>query len=106
MSEIGKEISNPARRQIQPTRAGKFAQKPTGKAVGASTGADKTEPSFADDLKTFAKSVLLFGGLGCLIFYWKQAGLMAESIAVPSMCICTALFGWSIGKFATQRGNR
>jgi hypothetical protein len=51
-----------------------------------------------DSLKGCAKSVMLFGGLSVLVFYWQQAGLMAESIAVPSMCVCTALAGLGVGK--------
>lgn len=56
------------------------------------------EPNFMDNLKACAKAVMLFGGLSCLIFYWQQTGLMAESIAVPSMCVCTALAGWGAGR--------
>lgn len=56
------------------------------------------EVTWLDKLKASAKSGLLFGGLTCLIFYWKEAGLMASSIAVPSMCICTAMVGLAIGK--------
>lgn len=51
-----------------------------------------------EKLLAFAKSVILFGGLSCLIFYWSQAGLMDTSIAVPSMCVCSALAGWGVGK--------
>lgn len=59
---------------------------------------EKPEPNFVDKLKVCAKSAMLFGGLSCLLFYWEQAGLMAESIAVPCMCLCTALAGWGVGK--------
>lgn len=60
------------------------------------------EHTWMDSLKDFAKWVLLFGGLSFLIFYWMEAGLMAESIAVPSIAVCTALAGWGIGKNATR----
>lgn len=56
------------------------------------------KPNWMDNLKACAKSVLLFGGLSVLVFYWQQAGLMAPSIAVPSMCVCTALAGLGCGK--------
>ena len=59
---------------------------------------EKPEPNFVDKLKACTKSAMLFGGLSCLLFYWEQAGLMAESIAVPCMCLCTALAGWGVGK--------
>lgn len=39
-----------------------------------------------------------FGGLTALLFYWEHIGLMAETIAVPSMIACAALFGLGIGK--------
>jgi hypothetical protein len=44
-----------------------------------------------------------FGGLTGLLFYWEQIGLMAESIAVPSMIVCAALFGLGIGKVVGKR---
>lgn len=58
------------------------------------------ERTWMDKLKDCAKSVVLFGSLSCLVFYWQQAGLMASSIAVPTMCILTALAGWGVGKNA------
>ena len=56
------------------------------------------ECNWMDNLKNCVKWVIGFGGLSFLLFYWEQAGLMAESIAVPSMCLCTALAGWGLGK--------
>ena len=56
------------------------------------------ERSWMDNLKDCVQWVVGFGGLSFLLFYWEQAGLMAESIAVPSMCLCTALAGWGLGK--------
>jgi hypothetical protein len=85
------------------TKAEKKARKTTEDAVDASWAPVK-EPNWMDNLKACAKAVLLFGGLSFLIFYWKQTGLMAESIAVPSMCICTALAGWGAGR--NIKGNR
>ena len=85
------------------TQAEKKTQKPTDKAVDASWVPVK-EPNWMDNLKSCVKSVVLFGGLSFLIFYWQQAGLMASSIAVPSMCICTALAGFGAGR--TVRRNR
>ena len=86
------------------TKEAKVAQKPTEKAVDASWAPVK-EPNWMDNLKSCVKTMALFGGLSCLIFYWQQAGLMAESIAVPCMCVCTALAGWGAGKNA-MRGKR
>ena len=56
------------------------------------------EHSWMDNLKNCVQWVIGFGGLSFLLFYWEQAGLMAESIAIPSMCLCTALAGWGLGK--------
>lgn len=58
----------------------------------------KKQPSFFDNLKASARSALTFGGLNFLIFYWEHIGLMDESIAVPCMCVCSALAGWGVGK--------
>ena len=60
----------------------------------------KPAPNAMDKLKACAKWLGLFGSLSCLVFYWEQAGLMASSIAVPTMCVCTALGGWGLGKIA------
>ena len=54
--------------------------------------------TWMDDLKDCTKSTLIFGGLNVLIWYWEIAGLMDESIALPSMLACAALAGLGIGK--------
>jgi hypothetical protein len=54
--------------------------------------------NWMDDLKDCTKSTLIFGGLNVLIWYWEIAGLMDESIALPSMLACAALAGLGIGK--------
>jgi hypothetical protein len=45
-----------------------------------------------------AKWALTFGGLFGLILYWQLTGLMDPAAAGPSMCVCTALAGYGIGK--------
>lgn len=57
----------------------------------------KPAPNWKDKLISCVKRSVLFGGLSFLVFYWKEAGLMAESIAVPCIAICTALAGWGVG---------
>ena len=84
------------------TQEKKVAQKPISKPEEAQWEPVKGEPSFIEKLVDSAKGACLFGGLSFLVFYWEQAGLMASSIAVPSMCVCTALVGWSIGKHAAR----
>ena len=55
------------------------------------------EHTWMDSLTECAKWVMTFGGLNFLIFYWQLNGLMAESIAVPSMWVCCALAGFGVG---------
>lgn len=54
--------------------------------------------NWMDDLYDCMKTTLLFGGLNVLIWYWESAGLMDESIAMPSMIACAVLAGIGIGK--------
>ncbi len=51
-----------------------------------------------DDLKDCVKTSLVYGGLNMLIWYWQITGLMDESIALPCMLVCAALFGIGLGK--------
>ena len=44
------------------------------------------------------KWVLLFISLEYLFFYWQQTGKMDKSAAMPSMIVCAALAGISVGK--------
>ena len=60
--------------------------------------------NWMDDLKDCMKSSLLFGGLNMLIWYWQISGLMDESIALPCMLVCAALFGIGLGK-CCKRGK-
>ena len=78
------------------------AQKPTGMVADASWAPAKN-PNWMDNLKSCVKSVALFGGLSFLIFYWKEAGLMAESIAVPAIAVCTALAGFGAGRTVRRK---
>lgn len=84
-----------------PAKPKKAAQKPAQKPTEEySTDAEwhPVKPhSWMDGLKSCAKWALTFGGLNMLIFYWQQAGLMAESIAVPCMWVCCALAGYGVG---------
>lgn len=86
--------------------AEKTAQKPPTGSTGAQWEPEKPEPGTMDKLIDCAKHTTLFGGLSFLCFYWEQAGLMAESIAVPCMCVCTALLGLNIGKQLAKGEHR
>ena len=52
------------------------------------------------DKKTvnMVKWAAVFIGLEYLVFYWMQTGQMQESAAMPSMIVCAALAGISVGK--------
>ena len=63
------------------------------------------EPSFTQKLTNCAKWSSLFSGLCMLFYYWQCTGQMQPSASVPAMCVCTAMVGWSFGKYAF-RGNR
>ena len=89
-----KETTNTA--NIEKTSQ-KEPHKPTHNYNGKSWEPVK-EPNWMDKLKDTAKWVIGFGGLSFLLFYLEQAGLMDESVAVPCMCLCTALAGWGVGK--------
>ena len=89
---------------VEPMTEEKKMQKTTEKAVDASWAPAKNS-NWMDNLKSCAKSVILFGGLSFLVFYWKEAGLMAESIAVPAIAVCTALAGFGAGR-TVRRGVR
>lgn len=97
-------------------KTGKFSQ-PRSKAVDAEfaqanedTAECKSEAWEAEhrpmkpiaSLAECARSVG-FGGLTALLYYWESIGLMAESIAVPSMILSAALFGLGVGKFIGGR---
>ena len=76
-----------------------MAQKPTERPVETQWEPSK-ETTWMDKLKACAIWAFGFGSLSCLVFYWQQAGLMDASIAVPTMCVFTALAGWGVGKNA------
>lgn len=95
--ETQKEPQKVISKKENPTK--KETHKPTHNYNGKSWEPVK-EPNWMDNLKGCAKWAIGFGGLSFLLFYWEQAGLMAESIAVPCMCLCTALAGWGVGKTA------
>ena len=72
--------------------------KPTRKPVDAQWEPAKPDPNWLDNLKACVKHAVIFGGLSFLVFYWQQAGLMDSSVAVPTMCVCTALAGLGVGR--------
>ena len=63
----------------------------------------KPAPDFMAKLSQCAKTAVVFGGLNGLLFYWQYMGLMDESIAMPSMCVCAALLGLGIGKVVGKK---
>jgi hypothetical protein len=85
------------------TEVKKSAHKPTHNYKDG-TWEPVRDRTWADNLKECARWVVGFGGLSFLVFYWMETGLMAESVAVPSIAICTMLAGFSAGRCA-RRGQ-
>lgn len=96
-SEPSKVIS---KKETTTTHEEKVAQKAKDKPVETQWQPVKPDPNWQDKLKNAVKWGFTFGCISCLVFYWQSAGLMAESIAVPTIAVCTALGGWGVGKNA------
>ena len=86
----------------KPETAEKSSDIPKAKKTAEKPTEDQWMPTkqrtFMDDLKDCTKTTFLFGGLNVLIWYWEIAGLMDESIALPSMIVCAVLAGIGVGK--------
>ena len=102
--ETAPAMARPKKVYTKTAPAKMSAEKPKEEPVEAQWEPVK-ERTWFDNLKDCVKWAALFCGLSLLIFYWQQADLMDSSIAVPCMCVCTALAGWGVGKNAT-RGKR
>ena len=74
----------------------KMAQKPTSEPVDAEYEPVKTW--YDKKAVNMVKWAAVFIGLEYLVFYWMQTGQMQESAAMPSMLVCAALAGISVGK--------
>ena len=74
----------------------KTAHKETSEIVDAEYEPVKTW--YDEKTVNLVKWTSLFIGLEYLIFYWQQTGQMQESAAMPSMIVCAALAGLSVGK--------
>ncbi len=94
VTEVPKKVSTDT------TSTEKVARNHAREAEKAQWNPPKPAPNWMDKLKASAMWGVGFGGLSFLLFYWEQAGLMAESIAVPSIAVCTLLAGWGVGKNA------
>ena len=66
------------------------------------TAIPKYAPNFFDRLRDCTKWAVTFGALTMLFFYWQETGLMDPVAAVPSMCVCTCLAGFGVGKNALK----
>ena len=95
------EMPKEKKKAANTTPAKKAAQKPVQKPAEEESKDAEWHPvkprNWMDGLKECAKWALTFGGLNMLIFYWQQAGLMAESISIPCMWVCCALAGYGVG---------
>lgn len=66
-------------------------------------GKEKPEMNWMDYLVAFCKRVFLYGALIVVIYYWQHKGLMAESVALPCMLICSALAGWGAARIGVRK---
>ena len=80
----------------EPTKEKKMEQKPAG-GVGDACW-EPVKNWYDEKIVSCVKWFLIFGGLEYLVFYWMQTGQMQESAAIPSMIVCAALAGISVGK--------
>lgn len=83
-------------------------KKPVNEKTEQNTVEDEAEyckhsPGWLDRLKACVVWAAGFGSLNFLIFYWQLAGLMDDSIAIPSMWVCCILAGFGVGKNAFGR---
>ena len=62
----------------------------------------KPNPNWLDKLKDCAVLTVPFSGLTMLVFCWNEAGLMADSIAIPSMLFCACVAGLGIGRVVSR----
>lgn len=67
-------------------------------AVDAHRERVEEKPGQMDRLKQCAKSVLCFGCLSLLFFFWQQTGQMAMTASMPCILVCAALAGFRVGR--------
>lgn len=96
----------PRKNEEVPAGEEKTAQALPERVLAAQWEPVRPEPNAAERLKDCALRSTVYGGLSLLVFYWENAGLMAESIAVPCMCACAVLFGLHIGKHLAKESRR
>lgn len=82
--------------------AEKSAQRAKDKPVNAQWEPVKPDPNWMDKLKNCAVLTAPFSCLTMLVFYWNEAGLMADSIAIPSMLFCACVAGLGIGRVVSK----
>ena len=77
-------------------REKKAAQKPYSEPEDAEY--EQVKKWYDEKAVNLVKWSLIFICLEYLLFYWQQTGQMQESAAMPSMLVCAALAGISVGK--------
>ena len=100
MTETKKVISK--KETATTCKEANVAQKPSAKPITAQWEPVKSEPNFLDKLKSCVMAVAPCSCLTMLVWYWNEAGLMAESIAIPSMIVSACLAGLGIGKVVSK----
>ena len=78
------------------SKENKVAQKPNIEPENAEY--EPVKKWYDEKSVNLVKWALFFICLEYLFFYWQQTGQMQESAAMPSMIVCAALAGISVGK--------
>ena len=66
-------------------------------------GKEKPGVNWMDYLVALCKRVLLYGALIVVIYYWQKQCLVAETVALPCMLICSALAGWGAARIGVRK---
>lgn len=89
------EIFDPALRQLMGDRYHDGTQEaPEKETDDANESAGEAAPGIWDRVR----QPILFAALVCFMGASAHLGLMSELIAVPGMCVCSACFGWNVGR--------
>lgn len=66
---------------------------------------EPVKPTTIDRLKDCLSRMSVYAAANLILFYWQQAGLLADKAAVPAMWVCALLAGYQLGK-CVARGLR
>ena len=104
IDEIIAELAEPSEKEE--VKQATASPAPTAKVAHKTAQTPKKEAKKGTEKNTriidALKWAAVFGGLFAVIAYWKYTGQMADTAAVPSLCVTAALFGYGIGKYGAK----